>query len=305
MTVADEHTLPVVTVTGGRVVVSVPAGGQVDGLADSVIVTGGAGGQLGKLQTPETVVTDVTVDGPAGGQLGDGQDEMGQMPEAVTVIGGDGLAHEALSVSVIVTEGADGHVFGAGDVQLPATVETAVTVAGTQEEQTPDSVTVVPGSVVVVPSQVLDAHDAVTVSTEAVPGIVMTPGEHDGAEAVIVMGTVAILPAGQDVDGQDAGEVTTDVMTDAEQDSVPPADCEQPAVTVGPVIVDGVHSALAHEAGLVTVIVDGEEPPPPTVMVLMAQVPTLLPVDCVPTPPTVELSAVEEPVAVLELSQLY
>ena len=57
------------------------------------------------------------------------------------MIGGDGLAHEALSVSVIVTEGADGHVVGGGGGQLPPTVETAVTVAGTQEEQTPDSVT--------------------------------------------------------------------------------------------------------------------------------------------------------------------
>ena len=157
--VAGEHTLPVVTVTGGSVFVSVPAGGQLDGAADSVMVTGGAGGgQLGALQTPETVATDVIVDGTAGGQLGDGHDEDGQMPEAVTckfsailpwcqkkealtVIGGDGLAHDALSVSVIVTEGVAGHVVGGDGGQLPATVETAVTVAGTQEEQTPDSVT--------------------------------------------------------------------------------------------------------------------------------------------------------------------
>ena len=74
--VAGEHTLPVVTVTGGSVFVSVPAGGQLDGAADAVMVTGGAGGgQLGALQTPETVATDVTVDGTAGGQLGDGHDE--------------------------------------------------------------------------------------------------------------------------------------------------------------------------------------------------------------------------------------
>ena len=51
------------------------------------------------------------------------------------------------------------------------------------------------------------------------------------------------------------------------------------------------------------VTVDGEEPP--TVRVLMAQVPTLPHVDAVLTPPTVELLAVEAPTAVLELPQLY
>ena len=51
------------------------------------------------------------------------------------------------------------------------------------------------------------------------------------------------------------------------------------------------------------VTVDGEEPP--TVRVLIAQVPTLPHVDAVFTPPTVELLAVEAPTAVLELPQLY
>ena len=67
----------------------------------------------------------------------------------------------------------------------------------------------------------LGAQEAVIVSTEADPGIVTTLGEQVGAEAVMVIGTVAVLPAAQDVEGQEAGEVTTDVITDAEQVSVP------------------------------------------------------------------------------------